>query len=64
MSQESPRIKKKGKVPGHRPGGNAMYFKKNGKGQGSKIRKGIVQKYTASVQQIGRTLREQGARAN
>ena len=25
-----------------------------------KIRKGIVQKYTASVQQIGRTLRDKG----
>ena len=35
-----------------------MYLKK--KGQGGKIRKGIVQKYTASIQQIGRTLRDKG----
>ena len=33
---------------------------KIGKGQGSKIRKGIVQKCTASVQQIGRVLRDKG----
>ena len=44
---------------GHRLDGNAMYLKK-GKGQGSEIRKGIVQKYTASLQQIGRTLRDKG----
>ena len=49
--------KLKGKILGHRLGVNAMYL---GKGQGSKIRKGIVQKYTASVQQIGRTLRDKG----
>ena len=33
---------------------------KNGNGQGRKIRKGIVQKYTTSVQQIDRTLGDKG----
>ena len=33
---------------------------KNRKGQGIKIRKEIVQKYTASVQQTGRTIRDKG----
>ena len=38
-----------------------MYLKM-GKGQDSKIRKAIVQKYTASVQHIGRTFRNKGER--
>ena len=44
---------------GHRLSRNSV-LKTNGKGQSSKIRKGIVQEYTARVQQIGRTLKGQG----
>ena len=52
-------MKIKGKSNGAPPRWE-RYVLKYGKEQSSKIRKGIVQKYTASVQQIGRTLRDKG----